>query len=536
MKSNKKISTIRTGIRALLLLIFAASLPTIVHGQNTEISATVVRLQGRGVYLNVGKEVGILAKDTLAVSKGEIRGSLRVIGSSSKSALTTWVGRRIDLVVGDVIVVALPERNLASPDDDVITKKDERLSILVRKQPGNSTYGSKKGHPKFSGRLMLSMSALRSKTKWNTTTKNSNSRTFATPNLNFRGVVSDLPGGAVVSLSTRMAYRYSSDNIISSPTSIRLYQISLARSLPGTPLDFEVGRFSNANEPGTGYWDGIILRSRGRKYQYGASFGLEPDKFNEGFRADLPKYSAFVSINNRVGSLRSSTDISVTQLRPQNSWLTHTYVGASQKFRSRRFSVSGDVQVDRDPQGGSWVISRLKSRGSVNLTSALRVNARFSVRQPYSYWKTTNIISYRRDQASIGLSYGVNDSRVGVTLTTNTIDSAPSSSTYAMNFTIAHLPFINASFSGSGSYWSRNSTETIFGNASLSRALGAVRLQLLYNYYQTKLFTDTVTSHTVGASAQIPIRKDIHASLQTRTQFGQQLTSTSVFASLWVSL
>ncbi len=461
---------------------------------------------------------------------------LRVVGVSTGSSILAWLGPAPDIELGQTLEVAFIRSADLDVEKDISGDTAEDLqSILDVPAESPETQSSRKRGPQLRGRIMLSFAGLRSTTKWETSTRNSNTRTFSTPTVSLRGVLSRLPGGLSVSVNSRMSYRYSSGNIVSHPESVRFYRFSVSRSVPGSPLDMEAGRFSNSNEPGTGYWDGLLVRRRDRRLDFGIALGMEPNRYNEGFRSDLPKYSVFVSLKPRPGKARLSADLSFTQLRPQNGWLTHTYIGLVQKLRVGALSLNGDLQLDRDPISNGWIVTRMKSRGFVRLSGNTSVQVRYSIRQPYAYWRTERIISYRRDQASVGITYSDDGARLGLSVTDNSIDSETSSQTYSLNFALPALPFIQADLSGTASYWERSGNETTYGSLSLSREVRGARLALLYSLYRASLYSQILTSHTAGLSLQVPLTPKMHASLQGRTQFGNELTSTSVFASIWWS-
>jgi hypothetical protein len=457
---------------------------------------------------------------------------LRVIGASSASSLLTWIGTPAELAVGDKLVLTVRVWEVEAEEAEA--NQPARVSLLA--SPDRRTTRARPARSvDFRGSVLVSLAAVRSTTRPESEFLESHTNTFATPSIALRSVLSGLPGGTSFSFHARASHRHSSGGILDQPNSLRLYQFSLSKEESGRPVAIQVGRFSNRNEPESGYWDGVLLETRLRHVEFGLAAGLEPDRFDEGFRSDLPKYSAHVLIKPDLGRASWATNLSFTQMRPSNAWLTHSYFGFDQRIRYGVLLLAADAQLDRNPEMDHWILSRFRSRASFSLFHGGTVHVRHSIRRPYAYWRADDVLSYRRDQSSAGFNYGGERGHIGAYVTRNTFDEVDEAFTYSLNASLKDIPLLHLDLGSSASYWTRRTSETRYATFTIGRQISAARVQLLYSLYRADVSQIRSETQTVGGSIQLPLWSGTQVSLQGRTLFGRELVSTSMSFSFWMS-
>lgn len=512
-----------------------AAAPT-AGAQEYGVDAIVVQIAGANLYLDVGVEQGVAANDTLRVYRsadGEYLGTFRVVTSLQNRSVVEFVGEPFPVTRGSVLYLFL------GPDP-----AGARGRPAERRDPARERASRRRGlSPQLHGRLSIEGNAFESKTLWQSNQPEEVTRRFATSSIGLRAVMSHLPGGITVSTNLRGSYRYSSSGIVQPERQVRAYQASVARS--SSALHIEVGRFNSRYETYSGYWDGILVHVGGEGLGVGVAAGFEPEQANEEFTSTLPKYSAFVTYRHRAGAVRFDTDVSAHQVRPRNGLFDHTFLGWSQRLRIRRFQLSHDVQVDRHPQTDKWVVTRLHVRTSLPLVGGLSVHGRLAVRQPYSLWSTQDVIALRRDQATVGLSYWGPGGSLNLDVTANRFDlQRDLSYTYASSFNITRTPVLGFGLSGAASYWRQDATRSLYLTSGVNRAFGRLQTRASYQLYRTESTTDNVLTgsatnrfqtHAVHFSLSLPLARRVYSTAQARSQWGENLVTTSLYMSLWTS-
>jgi hypothetical protein len=391
------------------------------------------------------------------------------------------------------------------------------------------------------GRLALEADGFQSTTLWQSNQLESETRQFATPSLGLRAVATDLPGGFTVNTNLRAQYRYSNPALVTPAWAVQIYQASVAKSFTGFPLYFELGRFSNQYTNFSGQWDGLMMRLGGQR-GLGAGFvaGFEPESGDQSFSTTLPKYAAFLSVDAGGGPLRYSTYLSANQVRPRNGLLVHSYLGWSQYLRVRRFRLSNDAQIDHDPETNTWVVTRFNATASIPLAPGLEIHGRVSRFQPYAFWQTTNLISYRRDQGNVGLFYFGSGGSIGLDVTANRFAASDSTAremsyTYSASFSLLRTPILGLDWSASGSYWTQAGSHSLYATAGLGRTWGRVQSRASYQLYRSQSTTLTSVSHSADAGLSFPLAGSVYATLQGRIQRGGNLQTNGLYFGLWTS-
>jgi len=516
------------GVAALALATVAAPRAAAQQGR---VAVVVDYIAGADIYLAAGSEQGLATNDTLLVYEapdGEAVGQFFVVSATATRAVVEFIGTAFPVTRGKTLYVQRTSAHAVEPTP-LVTEGP----APARRPEGRSA--------SLHGRLALEADGFQSTTLWQSNQLESQTRQFATPSLALRAVAADLPGGLSLNTNLRAQYRYSNPQLISPAWAVQVYQASLAKSFTGFPLYVELGRFSNPYTNFSGQWDGLMMRLGGRRGLGGGfAAGFEPESGDQGLSTTLPKYAAFLTVDAGGGPVRYSTTVSANQVRPTNGLLVHSYLGWSQYLRVQRFRLSNDIQVDRDPETSKWVVTRFNATASVPLARGLEVHGRLSRFQPYAFWQTTNLISYRRDQGNVGLFLFGSGGSVGLDVTANRFAASDTTAgemsyTYSASFSLLRTPILGLDWSASGSYWTQTGSKSLYATAGLGRAFGRVQSRAGYQLYRSQSPTLTSVSHSVDAGLSFPLAGGLYATLQGRVQRGGNLHTSGLYFGLWTS-
>ncbi len=496
--------------------------------QTGRIVVTVEYLAGSNIYIDTGRERGILDGDTVlaySVEGGPLLGALRVISTSADKAVLTFVGDPFPVTRGNSLSLAFEPVPVQGPVVAAGAIGDE----TAPRGAGGRDYG-----PRLTGRLTADMDLLSSQVSFPGSNLESVDRLFALPALGLRATLARLPGDITLNTNLRLSYRYSSDRVIEPEPSVRIYEAAISKTF-GNAVLVQAGRFYSPFERFSGYWDGALVRFGGRNLGAGVASGFEPERADESFSSQLPKYTAFVDYRYRAGSLAYAGDVSFHQVRPRNDLLEHTYVGWSQRLSLRRFRVSSDLQVDRDPANGAWTISELFLNTSIPLGDRLFLDGRYVRRRPYLIWAGDDPFGEQREQAGAGLTYGGFGGFVGVDVTANRWEDGERSLTYGSSLAIPRTSLWDLGVSASASYWSRDGTDALVLSPGLNRSFGLVDSRLGYQLYRSGNPAGTIETHALDLQVSFPIARRAYSSLGGQLRFGDALQSQSLRATIWTS-
>ena len=496
------------------------------QAQEARLPVTVEYIAGANVYISAGADAGISSNDTLmiyAAAEGAFRGVLMVISSTRSSAVATFAGLPFPITRGEAlyVVVIQGDRSTAATETYVLPAA------------ATAAYTSAHRSPQAHGRLSFELSVLETRTQWLSNQPQQAERSFVTPVLRFRTTVTNLPSDLRFNLNMRASHRYSTNNVVRPETSIRFYQVSLAKSFGR--VQAELGRFYVPTQILSTYFDGVLVRLGSQRLAGGVAAGFEPELADQKFWTTLPKYSLFFDYNYSGKPLSYYLDVSFNQVLPTNDWHDHTFFGLAQRLRWHGVQFTQSIQVDRDPVGEKWVVTMLQARLSAPLASGLFAQARYSYRQPYSLTTITNVISPERDQGSLGLTYAWPGGTVNAFANTNRYDGGDDSYGGSASFNLPHTSLLGLGFSGSGSYWTRDDGHAVYVTPGLSFYFGRTQSQLLYNYYNTQTIRNTFTTHTLDLSLTFPLARRFYSTVRGRLQRGDNLDGNSLYVSLWKS-
>lgn len=519
-----------------------------VQAQDALVPARVTYLAGQNVYLDAGRDAGIMPDDTLAVYRDSaLIGRLVVVSSIADRSVVTFAGEAFPVTLGTTLQLrpsALPLPGEPEPESDPV---DPVLEIIEAEPvyPHQGTPESVTERPRtktrVAGRVMLSMNALQSTTQWQVNGGGEAQRIFLTPSLNVHLTVSDLPQNLRLRTRLRGDYRYSSGRPIDPAFSLRAYEILLEKDF--SDFSMQAGRFSNRYATGDGYWDGVLVHVGDRKMGIGTAVGFMPDRSNEGFSAEMPRYGGFAhaEVGDR-SSVSYEAEVAYNEIRPTNNLLNHRFASLSHRLYWQGITLRNDVQLDRDPLSGSWVASRLTVRGVWVPATGVTMHGRYRIRQPYSIYRTQAILSFRRDQVGAGASLQLGPAFIGGDAAFNYVEDVQTGrkrdgQTVSGYVQVPRTGVWDLGLSTNGSHWSDDDGSSFFLTTGLTRAFGTARLRLHYQFYRTATanLTDPLVTNAVALHTTLPLGHGLYTSSQVRFQQSSTLSSASLYTSLWLA-
>lgn len=516
-----------------LLLALVLPLPVVAQGgpASTAVRVRVRQVAGANLYLDVGSDHGLLAGDTVRVARVEeaearVVGALRVVAATGTRSVLTFAGEPFRLTRGDeLILMLLRTPSLPPPEPGEEPPPGVRPEAAPPPAgPGLPTRGPARERRAPSGSVTLDVTALRSATEFGGADPEEVERTFATPSLRLDLTVPDLAGGFRFRTRLRAAYRYSDRDVIPSPGSTRIHQAVLERT--GRRTRVHLGRFYSPVESYSGYWDGVFLRVGGGDLGVGALVGFQPERWNEGPSGDLPKATAFVDARRDGEGWRWEGDLSAHTVRPRTDLPDRSFVGMSQSLRVRGFRADQDLQVDREPGGSGWTVSRLRLRAGLQLTSSTRVRAGFRRRTPYRASGIVDLVSSARERWTAGLTYAPGRGYVGGDVSLSRNGGDRESRAVTLSFGVPGLFFGGRiGLTGTGSYWGRDDGHVLTLGPGLTGSVGSLGLRAAYRLYRSDLFRRVRTTHTGELGLSLPLGRGLHASARFRAQRGGGLGS-----------
>jgi hypothetical protein len=529
----------------LLLGIAASGVPvdsgSDLSGQDTSevrILAVVDYLAGSDIYLAAGTDHGIRASDTLRVFDGDgtearLLGTLGIVSLTAKRSVANIVFDLFSIEKGAFLYLGIPSERLAEAEGG------DPLAALPgpRTKFENTEQGQEADAPRLSveihGRVSLDFDALRTTTRWSDRPDAQEERSFSTPTFRLQARAQNLPGGFTLGTGVRLSHRMSSDSIVQPVTSTRLYQFDLEKRFDRVPLELHLGRFYNPFDELSGFWDGALFRIGPPAFGGGVAVGFEPQLGNEGFSSQRPKVSGFLDFDARGETLGYSGSVSFLGIRPENGLPDRNALGLSQRIRIGRAWINHRLQVDRDPVGSDWNVTRIQVDGFVSLGGGLAASAGWRRWRSVPLWEEAAILGPQEDRSHVGLSYWGSMGGGSVDMSLTNPRERENGRTLSGSFYLIQTPIPGVGLGGAVSRWSRGDHESLLVSPELRFSLGPVDIRGAHRLYRTVTTAEEVTTQFTDVGLSVPLGGGAFLRLQGSTQFGGDLSNTRFFASLW---
>lgn len=505
------------------------------QAQQAELTSQITQIAGATIYLSSGSDDGIALGDTLYIYREDtFLGALVVQGVASNSLSAEFADTPFSLTRGQTVVIRFKK----PPPEEVARQQAEaaqqsRPSILGTAPSAPEQVEVRR--PQVSGNISFNGYAMGTRTRWSDVQNISTNRLFATPSTNLSAWVTDLPGGLSLDANMAYSYRYAGATAISPAGWPRFYRLNLEKSFQSLPLTVTAGRFYNRYEIFSGFWDGAMVRVGTQTNGVGAMAGYEPVHGDEGFRTDLPKYSAYTYQEFNFGKFRSSTELDATMIRPRINLSDHLYLGAYQQFVLDRHRVSFRLQADRNPQTGRWNFSQLMVRGMLAVSDFLELHGAYNRRQPYYLYAVDSPIGGLRTEVTGGAGIRFTGGSAGLDLTRLTSEYSPMAYAASAYIQAYRTQLWDLGFSANGQIWHTSQYNTIRLAPAVNRDFKNLNLGLGYEFYFTDFVTRRYMTHTADLSAMITLSPQWYLQADLRAGFGIQFINSSLQFSLWRS-
>ncbi len=511
------------------------------------VAALVDQIAGTTLYLRAGKDAGLAAGDTIAVSRdsaGAIVGRFTVIAATAERSVVAFEGATFPVTRGQTLYLRL---GAAAP---VVAGAGEteraggggavggaaaagRAAGAMARGSGEPTSGP--SGPTATGRVSLDLDLRRSVTKFGGGDPVSTTRTFATPSLWLQTAVRDLPGGLSLDASARVSQRISSPSIVDPRTAPEIYEASLDKRFGDVPLDLRLGRFYSPYDPFGGYWDGLSLHY-GSTFGGGVMAGFEPKRSNQAPQGELPKASAFLDYRSAPGAgVGYNGTLSFTAMRPTASsgLADHTFASMSQRLRVGRWYLTQDAQVDRGAAGTGWTLTRARLWASGPVTKELSLRGGVSRYRPYLYWMSDSVlISYRRDEARGGFTLRLPGAWIGADAGIDHDEGVGTGHSFSGYFGLSRITPLDLGFDASASWFTNGTTRVLTASAHFTKALGRVSARLGYDLYRSEAPQGFwIMSHAADLGLDVPLSGGFHYSILGQFRIGGGLGETRLYTS-----
>jgi hypothetical protein len=527
-------------LAGLVLGLLGATVGTVFGQASTPtITVRVRQVAGASVYLDVGTRHGLATGDTVDVAREGTDapvGRLTVTASTETRAVLSFAGESFPVTRGEALTIHLlrapaeavpeppPAPRAAPPANPTTPRPSGSTPTPPAARSRAATRGPEGARPH--GRIGLDVSANRSTTRVGEVDPTQVDRTFATPAFRFDATIPGALAGFQLRTSMRLAYRYSSEDLIQPASSGRVYAAVLEREFTTVPLRVALGRFHSPVESYSGFWDGALLRLGG-DFGVGAIVGFEPDRWNERPSVTSPKATLFMDARARGRGWRWAGDLSAHALRPTDSLPEHTFFGASQRMTLGPLRVGHDLQLDQENDGG-WRVSRVRVNGSLELGAGFQLRGAFARRETWVQGLTEAFFAPRNERIDAGLSLRGGAGFISVDGSRGSDRAGQHSWGATGSFSLDPLPGMSATgLWGSLARWSGPYGSTITAAPSLSFRLQPAWLRMGYRYSRSDYLDRLNETHAVEGSLDFPFSTGLRATGRVRVEWGGTLTGQS---------
>jgi hypothetical protein len=325
----------------------------------------------------------------------------------------------------------------------------------------------------------------------------------------------------------------SSDSIVQPVTSTRIYQLDLEKRFQRVPLELHLGRFSSPFDDFSGFWDGLLLRVGPEALGAGVAVGFEPRWSNEGLGTDRPKVSGFLDFDVGGETLDYSGSVTFLGIRPRDGLPDRTALGLSQRVRVGGAWLRQRLEVDRDPSGSEWNLTRIQLDGSLALVGGLEAFGGWRRWRYVPLWTQDAPLGPLENRGRIGLSYWGRVGGGSIDLSVDRPEEGAGGRALSGSLYLTRTFLPGLGVGGSASRWSRGEDVSLFLAPEVRLSMGRAALRGAYRFYRTTTRSGEITTHFGDASLTLPMGGGTYLRLQASTQWGGDLSSNRLFASIW---
>ena len=286
-----------------------------------------------------------------------------------------------------------------------------------------------------------------------------------------------------------------------------------------------------------GYWDGLSFLVGSRKRGIGGSIGFMPDRSNEGFSTQLPRYAVFAHYQtDHHKTIRYRGAIAYNEIQPTTDLLQHRYASLEQRIDVEGLSLRQDVQVDYHPESHQWIVSHLRLGGRLSLGPDVDLTGTYTLRQPYRITNISSPFMSRRDQYRVGLSLHRPRFSIGSHYTRRYLNASYQGQTVTGYFNTRPITLLSLSFSGSASRWESEFGDALYLNGGIAKNIRSVYVRADYGFYRTTSpnVTSPIDMHRITLTTSVPFSRRLYWTLRGSAQQSQFTSAFSVQTSLQI--
>ncbi|HSL71904.1 MAG TPA: hypothetical protein VK864_16770 [Longimicrobiales bacterium] len=520
------------GLSGLLLLALVVPSTGAAQESARRVRVNVDYIAGDNLYISAGSAQGLFAGDTVTAFRAGAAtalGRLVIVSSTKSRGVAVYAGPPMPINRGDALILEISATALARAQAEAQTA--EKAAETPADSPA-TTQGINPRMPRAGmavhGRIGLDVDALESTSQWGSAPEQQSARRFTNQAARVRLNATGLPGGARLITNLRVSYLGGLGPAAQAMT-VRVYQASLEQDFTAVPLRLQLGRFYNPYESHSGYWDGALARVGSESFGVGVAAGYAPNDGNEEFSTARPKFSGFVDVHARNGSMRYDGDISVHRDQPQYYDLKREFVGVSQRLSWRGAFFTQRAQVGRTV-GGDLSLWQLQATGAVTLVGPLQLNARYT--NEAMNWFMIDSTSTRRERVGLGFTLNGSAGYASVEAGTSALGADRDGRSLHGSFMLPRA-LLGFGLGASGSYWKESSFENLAWSPSLERAFGRVRARASYQYSRTDYSMTPFLLHGADFSLSLPLPGHTEALVGVHANWGKTNSSKRVLTSIW---
>jgi hypothetical protein len=448
-----------------------------------------------------------------------VAGAFQVLSVSGSRALVGFLGSPFPVTRGDSLFLVLGAAR------QVVAAPAKRGDTVARARP------RARGRPS-SGSIGVEVNGARTITYGLGADPLRTQHDFASPAVRFRWGGENLASGTGIGLNLTAIHRTGPRSLFERQTSVRVYEAQVSQDFASGRARLSVGRLLSSFDHASGYWDGAVLRiGRTRGLSAGVAAGFEPERANETFTTDVPKYAAFVNLRTDHRQVRYRSDLAFHRMLPRGVLPHQSSFDWSQRFDTPLAHLGHDLEVGLEPGTGKWKVSRFQARASVTASRTLEVWAPAVSDHPPVLDTLPAFQPFRRERAGIGISHRSARFFTDLDFSVN----APRDATrgYSAGAALGLSGLLGKmTVTVSGNYFTFLSTRGVLASPSIEYVLAGIRTRLGYQFMLTEGSRYSVLTH--GADLMVSRRVSSRVDWLTRLHvlYGTNLRSAGLYTSL----
>lgn len=338
-----------------------------------DLATKISYITGATVYLESGREDGLMEGDTLSVRRGDTEiGLVKVTFLSSHRAACDTLKVSSELKIGDVIRFVAHDHVLLA-QQQAQQQQQQKIALITAPSPNMPMARTPKREVSpLHGRVGARFLSVQDR-------GSSGNGGFTQPALDVLMNGSNLSGVPIdlsLDARTRRTVTTIAGGGITSDASTRIYRASL--SLHDKPGKFRmtIGRQTNPTLASVSIFDGVLAEYYGVRYSTGLFSGTQPDPVQDNISSSIFEHGAYVEMHTRGMSMRHWSVALGGVTSTQDGQVNRDFLFTQAYYQTPNFGASLNQEVDVNR---GWKLSVGEKRLTPTSTFAMM---RFQVAKP----------------------------------------------------------------------------------------------------------------------------------------------------------